>query len=242
MRRIDGLSKSPARKPVGHAVPAKETIVLTLRNAFLVGAGLIAATGLASQAFAQQKIEQSTRTHQMTVRLPDGSLEMIRYSGSQPPAITFRDGSDPAFPLIAAFDPFGTASPFADMERISAAMDREAATMMNNPRLFAQWPDGADDLMKVDLSRLPAGARGYSMISTTSGKGTCTQTMEYFNSGNGKPQVKTSSSGRCGALQGSAIRPTHATTPQSSPKHLPSGVIEASYQPNSKTVRTAGLF
>ena len=214
----------------------------TLRNTLLIGAGLIAAAGLAGQAFAQQKTEQSAQMHQMTVRLPDGSLEVIRYSGDQPPVISFRGNPDAASSLIAAFDPFDDASPFADMERISAAMDREMAAMLNNAPLLAQWPDGADNLTKIDLSRLPPGAQGYTMISTTSGKGTCTRTMQYFSTGSGKPQVKTSSSGSCGTLRGSGATPAHAIAPQPSSKRQPSGIIEASYQPNSKTMRTAGLF
>ncbi|OEC95555.1 MULTISPECIES: hypothetical protein [unclassified Rhizobium] len=212
--------------------------MLTLRNAFLISAGLIIATGLASQAVAQQKIEQSANTHQMTVRLPDGSLELIRYSGAQPPTITFRD--DPA--SMAGFSPFDDISPFADIERISAAMDREAAALMNDPRLFAPWPDGSDNLMKIDLSKLPAGVKGYTVISTTSGKGTCTQTVEYFSSGSGKPRVEKTSSGSCGPAQSPATRPAHAIAPQPSPSHQPSNVIQASFQPDTKTVRLAGLF
>ncbi|GAC1043547.1 hypothetical protein [Rhizobium sp. No.120] len=210
----------------------------TLRNTLLIGAGLIAASGLAGQAFAQQK--QSIQMHQMTVRLPDGSLEMIRYSGNRPPVVTFPGDPDAAF--ITAFDPFGDASSFAEMERISAAMDRETAAMLDNIRLSARSPDVSDNLMKVDLSGLPMGAKGYTMISTTSGKGTCTQTMEYFSSGRGKPQVKTTSSGNCGALQGSTAKPARAVSPQPTPKHLPSGMIEASYQPNPKTVGMAKAF
>jgi len=214
--------------------------VQTLRNTLLIGAGLIAAAGLASQAFAQQKTEQATQMHQMTVRLPDGSLEMIRYSGNQPPVVTFP--GDPDAALITAFDSFGDASPFAEMERISAAMDRETAAMLDNIRLFAHSPDASDNLMNVDLSRLPKGAKGYTMISTTSGKGTCTQITEYFNSGHSKPQVRTSSSGNCGALQGSTAKTARAPSPQPASKHLPSGVIEASYQPNPKTTGMTRAF
>lgn len=214
----------------------------TLRNAFLIGAGLIAATGLAGQALAQQKMEQSASSHQMTVHLPDGSLEIIRYSGNQPPTITFPGDPDAALRLFTTLDPFDAHSPFADMKRISAAMDRETAAMMSDARFFTPWPDGTDDLMKVDLSKLPKGAQGYTMISTTSGKGTCTRTMEYFSSGSGKPQIKRSSSGSCGTQQGSTAKPAHAIEPQSLPRDQPSNVIEASYQPNPKTMRTAALF
>lgn len=214
----------------------------TLRSAFLIGAGLIAAAGLASQALAQQETRQPAIRHQMTVRLPDGSLEVIRYSGDQPPAAEFRGASDPTSYTVTAFDPFDDASPFAEMQRISAEMDRETAAMFNNAQFLAQWPAGADSVMKVDLSRLPKGAQGYTMISTTSSKGTCTRFMEYISSGSDKPQVRTSSSGNCNALQSPAAKRAHAIAPPPLSKHQSSGVIEASYRPNSKTIRTAGLF
>ncbi|MGV1792837.1 hypothetical protein [Rhizobium sp. A37_96] len=214
----------------------------TLRSAFLIGAGLIAAAGLASQALAQQQTRPPATRHQMTVRLPDGSLEVIRYSGDQPPAVEFRGASDPTSYTVTAFDPFDDASPFAEMQRISAEMDRETAAMFNNAQFLAQWPAGADNVMKIDLSRLPKGAQGYTMISTTSGKGTCTRITEYISSGSDKPQVRTSSSGNCDALQSPAAKRAHAIAPPPLSKHQSSGVIEASYRPNSKTIRTAGLF
>ncbi len=214
----------------------------SLSKAFLITAGLVAAAGLAGQAFAQQPIDRSTAMHRMTVRLPDGSLEVIRYSGDQPPAVTFQGDPDPAFPFAAALEPFDSASPFAEMDRISAAMDRETAAMLNDARYLTQRSANAGNLMNIDLSKLPKGAQAYTMISTTSGKGTCTRTTEYYSSGTGKPQVRTSSSGSCGMAQHSPAEPAHVIGPRPSPGHQPANVIEASYHPNSKAIKTAGLF
>ncbi|TXI09934.1 MAG: hypothetical protein E6Q76_04840 [Rhizobium sp.] len=207
------------------------------RNIFLIGAGLIAAAACAGQAFAQPTSGQTSDMHQMRVRLPDGTLELIRYSGNRPPAVLFPNAPN----AVPASDALDDASPFADLERISAAMDRESAALLNDAPFLTRWPDG-DDLMHVDLSELPKGTQGYRMISTTSGKGTCTQTTEYFDRGGGKPEVKTSSSGNCGTLQGSPVKVVRSIAPHPAPKHQPPGVIEASYQPKSKSIRTAGLF
>jgi hypothetical protein len=68
--------------------------------------------------------------HMMTVQVPGGGVAEIRYTGDVPPQVVF----SPASMALGAFMPFGAffgpASPFATLDRISAPMDREAASLM----------------------------------------------------------------------------------------------------------------
>lgn len=172
------------------------------RTAALIGAAVPAAAGLAGASAGEL-----ARTHVLTVRLPDGSIEQIRYQGDQPPRISFGEESIPVLsPLVVRFGPD---SPFAVLDRMSAEMDREAAALWNDTaRLsdFALWPSGA--LTEADFGALPPGARGVSVVSTQSGGHVCTRTFEYFASPQGgRPRVVTRTSGDCG--------PDHRRSPPS---------------------------
>ncbi len=108
-----------------------------LRIAFLMSAVAIAAAELVGPAEAQTVAHKSTDTHVLVVRLPDGSLEHIRYAGDRPPQIRFDSQPDSGL-----FDPFWPSAPFADLDLISAAMDREAAAMMQQADSMMQASPG----------------------------------------------------------------------------------------------------
>ena len=133
----------------------------------------------------------------MTVRLPDGGVERIFYTGDTPPQVTFPAPSPVAY----------AADPFVIMQRISAEMDRESAAMMGQADAMmvdpmATAPLGTPDrLMTVNLGDLPAGARGYSFVSTMSGNGVCSRSVQITSRGDGaKPTVVTHTSGDCAAV------------------------------------------
>src|SRR6187402_217741 len=123
-----------------------------LCNLFLVG------SGIAAMAFGTAFADE--RMHEMTVRLTDGSIEHINYFGDRPPKVSV--GS-----MALIYDDL-FASPFSDMERILAAMDEQEASMMR----MAATPDGS--LTRADISKLPKGTNGYTVVSVTSGGRTCT--------------------------------------------------------------------
>jgi hypothetical protein len=214
--------------------------VQTLHNAILISIGIVAAAGLASGADAQQKINKSGNSHEMTVRLPNGSLEQIRYIGDQPPEITFPHLRALPFPSISIFDASDTGSPFADLERISIEMDHETLAMLSEANLLAQMPSSPDDLIKVGFGKLPPGTQGYTVVSSMSGNNTCTRSVRYFSSGNGKPRVETSTSGNCGATQSPTQKSLHALSPKPAFKQQQSKLVEASYHAGSKETQTAG--
>jgi hypothetical protein len=62
-----------------------------------------------------------------------------------------------------------------------------------------------DRLMQANLGKmtgLPAGVRGYSIVSTISGNGVCSRSVEISSRGDGaKPTVLTHTSGDCAGAQ-----------------------------------------
>jgi hypothetical protein len=141
--------------------------------------GGVAAIACVTAAAAAEK------QHVMTVRLPDGSVEHVRYTGDTPPRI-----------LVAA--PAAESDPFADMERISAMMDAQADAMMAH----------ASEMQRVAMTQAagaPAGQGGsYSYVSTTTVDGkTCTVSMQSQPGKAGaQPQMIRNVSGDgCSAVQ-----------------------------------------
>ena len=194
-----------------------------LHIAILVSAAAIAAAELVGPAEAQTVAHKSTDTHVLVVRLPDGSLERIRYAGNQPPQIRFDSQPDSGF-----FDPFWPSAPFADLDRISAAMDREAAAMMQQAdSMMRASPGNPTD---VGFNGLSAGMQGYSMVSTMSGNGVCTRSVRYFGSADGKPHVESSTSGNCSPGK-AAGAPLPAEAPRPTRKPKTSDVIEVNARP-----------
>jgi hypothetical protein len=184
-----------------------------IRTSLLVGVAAVAIAGLSGMASAQ-----SADTHVMTVQLPGGGTEEIRYTGNTPPQLVFTTG--PA--SLAGFDPmpslFGFEPPFAMMERISAEMDRQAAAMFARAdNLTAQVPSNPTQLTEAGLRGLPPGSASYSFVSTMSGNGVCTKSVEITSTGNGAaPRVVSRSSGDCGPQAG-------ATGPVNLPVARPPG-------------------
>lgn len=163
-----------------------------IRTALLAGVAA-SAIGLSGVALAQ-----SPQTHVLTVQIPGGVVAQVRYTGDVPPQIAF--GESPANVNFLAPMPslFGAGSPFAMLDRISAEMDREAAAMFREAdALAAQARSGQPT--ETSIGKLPPGSEGYSFVSTMSGNGVCTQSMQITSQGNGAPpRVVSHSSGNSG--------------------------------------------
>jgi hypothetical protein len=178
-----------------------EIAMQNFRSASLAGIAAVALIGSAGAAVAQ-----SADTHVMQVRLPDGGIGEIYYTGNVPPKVVIT--SAPAF--LAAFDPmpslFGPDSPFAMMERISAEMDQQMATMLARAEgLAVQARSGSPQAVETSFGNLPPGTTGYSYISTMSSNGVCTRSMQITSTGSGAPpKVVSHSSGNCGSESGAA--------------------------------------
>lgn len=162
---------------------------LTSKAAFAA----LASLAMAGAAMAAE----APRLHLLNVALPDGSVAHIRYAGDTPPRVTVAPAPRRWTPLALSdgFDP----APFAELERLAAAMDRQSAMMLAG---LDGWPAAPAALQPdfVAAGALPAGAVGYSLVSTTTANGTCTRAVEITSQGPGRqPKVERRSAGDCNA-------------------------------------------
>ncbi len=169
-------------------------------KAILAGTVAIMAAGAIAPALARDG-----QSHVMSVRLPDGTLEQIQYTGDTPPQVVVA----PA-PIAVAQPMFGPAinlgPGFAELEQISAILDQQAAAMM---RQVTEMPMMAEST----FGGLPPGTSGYSLIATNSGTGVCTRSVQItYRGGDAKPQMVSHTSGNCGPDQG-APAPTQLSAP-----------------------------
>lgn len=203
----------------------------TVRTVLLAGA---AAVLLASACGAA--VAKGPETHTMTVRLPGGGVEEIRYSGNVAPQVVVTPQYAPiGFGWPMAF--FGPDSAFAQLDRISAAMDRQMGAMLQDAQALAAEPGL---VTQVGVGNLPAGSERYSFVSTTSGNGVCAKSVEITSRGDGqKPQVVSKSWGDCGKGESGAGATSLAPT-----RSEPSGIREIRYAPRTPApaIREAGLF
>jgi hypothetical protein len=169
----------------------------SVRTTLLAG---IAAVAVAGSAWAAGS---HVTFHHMATALPGGGTAQIEYAGNVAPKVMISRDTQP----LDAFFPRVVFSPgFADMQQISAQMDRGIAQMqqqMNTmlhevnsemPALTA--PKG---LYQIGTGNLPRGMQSISVVSTASGNGTCMRSVEITTSANGKRNVVRHSSGDCGA-------------------------------------------
>jgi hypothetical protein len=165
------------------------------RPALLAGAAAVALAGLAGAAAAQ-----NPTSHVVTIALPGGGVEEIQYSGNVAPRIDFLPASAASFAPMPSM--FGPNSPFATLDRISAEMDRQAASLLAEARMLAREPS---QFGEAAMQSLPPGSRSYSYVASFNGNNVCTQSMTVTSQGNGQPpKVVTHSSGDCSAAGGAA--------------------------------------
>jgi hypothetical protein len=144
-----------------------------LRNALLAGAAVVILAGAAGFAEAQTP-DRSGAVHVMTVRMPNGMVQQIRYTGDVAPQIV----------LVPVAQP--VESPFAMMQRMSAEMDQQMAMMMQVFSPMMAQPSASAPIAAA-FGNMPAGA------------GVCMRSISVTYMGNGqKPQVVSQTSGNCG--------------------------------------------
>jgi hypothetical protein len=184
-------------------------------TAILAGFAALALAGTAALAAGN-----AVSFHEMTVRLPGGGLEHIRYTGNVAPEVIVDATPFGVFwPVPVGVAP---ASGFAAFDRLQAQMDRDMSNLLHEARAmesasFAERP-GLDE---AALKGLGPGSSSYSVVSFSSGGGFCTQSVRISTPANGgKPQVVSKRSGDCGAQSGGAAtsgdtasKPDNAATP-----------------------------
>jgi hypothetical protein len=202
----------------------KEIVMRITRIACLTG---VAAAVLAGYASLAQALTPQIQTHVLTLRLPDGRIEQVRYVGDVPPTVT--PGSDP---VAASFEPM---SAFAMMDRISAAMDRQAEALLrsidtarNNTGPNNTGPNNTGPNNTGPNNTGPGntgpGVGGFGLIPAMSGPGVCMRSVQITYTGNGQPHVVSQTSGDCGPAGGQATPATLPNPP--APKPAPN-LVEA---------------
>ena len=157
------------------------------RTWLIAGAAALALAGTTAIASAQA-------VHQLTVQLPGGGVEHIRYTGDAKPVVVML----PADPFAAAFaQPFWPSQAFAQMDQISAQMDRQMKAMLTEAR--AMQSAAQSGVLNASFGNLPRGTVQYTQISTWTGNGMCTRTVRMMEpQSGGKLQTVSSTSGDCG--------------------------------------------
>ena len=169
-------------------------------------AGLaVAGSAMATTPPKQTQPEATQAEHVLNIALPDGTIQQIRYSGDTPPAVVFTPVRQATVP-IAFGDPF--MAPFADFDRIAAAMDRQMDAILRQASTMAAQSVGPDG--KIDqaaFAKMPAGTVHYSFVSSSSGNGTCNRSVQVTSFGpNQQPKVVSQSSGNCAGI-GAPVTP-----------------------------------
>jgi hypothetical protein len=174
-----------------------------LRNALLAGAAVVILGGAAALAEAQTP-DTSGAVHVMAVRMPNGTVQQIRYTGDVPPRIVFV----PVESQVAQ----SMESPFAMMQRMSAEMDQQMAMMMRAFSPMMAQPSGGAPITAA-FGNMPAGA------------GVCMRSISVTYAGNGqKPQVVSRTAGNCGpaapasSVNAPAVAPQIVAPEQAAPK------------------------
>jgi hypothetical protein len=184
--------------------------------------------GVAAAAIAGVATAAALNTHTLTVRLPDGGVERIIYTGNVAPRVEVARAA--AVPIAwlgaAGFDD----TAFAAMDRISVQMDREMAAMLQRAdALESRALADQDDLRSVSASDMPAGARSFSYVSTMSGGGVCSRSVEITSTGEGqKPRVVSHSSGHCGPSAAPDMSRSMDVAPAATPDRA--GLVKTNYR------------
>jgi hypothetical protein len=181
--------------------------------ALRAGIAAIAAVGFAGLAGAQ-----TPQTQIMTLTLPNGGVAQIHYTGTVAPQVYISDAPAPVLTALPSM--FGADSVFAEMARLSAAMDRQAAQIFREAAALSAQPA---TINPTAIAALPASSQGYTFVSTITGNGVCTRSVEITASGNGAaPKVVSHTSGNCNAPGGLQVpaQQQPAPTPASAPNMI----------------------
>ena len=167
---------------------------------------LVGAAVLGLGAFALPAVGKDPAPHEITIQLPGGGTETIRYTGHVAPKVRF-DGTPFAIAWLAptAFD-FGPS--FAAFDQVAADLDRQMSALWRQAQTMANWPANGG-LSQAGLANLGPGTSAYTVVSQSFGNKVCTRVTEVTSSPNGgKPKVVSRTSGNCdGRPAGTVMEP-----------------------------------
>jgi len=150
--------------------------------------------GVAALAVMGAAVAVSHNSHVMKLDLPDGSIAQIEYQGDVAPKVVIAPALN--FVPVRWSDPFSAI--FTLFDRVAADMDRQTDRMMQQVRAlhFHPNPDGKIDL--AAFRAMPAGTVSYSFVSTGTGTGMCSRSVQVTLFGPvQQPKMVSSRSGDC---------------------------------------------
>jgi len=118
----------------------------------------------------------------MTIQLPGGGTETIRYTGDVAPRVSFFDA-----PFGVAWSSpftFGFGPSFVAFDQIAAALNRRMDALWRQAETMTNWR-ARGDLSEVTLESLGPGGSAYTVVSQSFGGQVCTRTTEITTSPNG---------------------------------------------------------
>lgn len=183
----------------------------------------IAAVALATSAgmAAVRSTDPAPPMHTLSVTAPDGSIARISYSGSIAPVVHFVRAPQRAAAVAPAW-------PFANVARISAAMNREMDVLMQQANMLSSPMLAMGPFYNAALLH-PMGQNGWPMIERASaGSGMCMQSVEVSRIGNAAPHVVEHMAGDCGKKEGMSAT---AFLPRNGEGHLIPLGPAATHQP-----------
>jgi len=185
--------------------------------------------GVAVAALVGFAVGESLNFHTLTVRLPDGGVEKVYYSGQIAPRLTVT-------PVLAAAPDWAGEAPVFDMQQASAEMDRDTTSLLQQAEALQAHALVASGGPRPTMLTAPDGARSFSFVSTLSGLGLCTRSVEVTSLGAGRnPRVVTHASGDCG----SATAPrTQTRAPVAAAPPAAPALQTASFSPAGKPAAT----
>ena len=160
----------------------------------IVGPVVIAATALFATGIAV-----AASRHVMNVALPDGAVARVEYEGEVAPRVTVL----PAARTAAAGTPVAITDPFAEMDQMFAAMERQHEVMMRQmAAMEAQAEAGATpgspvQQISVGGEGAPAGGSYSFVSSTTTSNGGCGHSVEIIQQAGAAPRRVERSFGDC---------------------------------------------
>lgn len=163
-----------------------------LHSAVLAGAAAIAVAGTA--------IAASRDVHTLNVSMPDGSVAHITYHGDVRPNVRV-EPAEAVLPLLAAFD-----GPWISLDRMAAQFDASIREMANNVGALSRAQGAGDGVNLAGLPKLPPGVVEYFSSTMSTGRGSCTRTVQVTAVGqNQAPKVLSSASGDCAPKPGQSM-------------------------------------
>lgn len=192
-----------------------------LTKLLLAGAGALTLTGVAVAA--------ADNHHIMNVVMPDGSVAQIHYVGNVAPQVVAVPAAQAVPVALVAADPF------AMMDRISYAMDRQMDALLQQASALQQAaPNG--QLSEAALKSLPPGTVSYSFTSYSSGNGaSCSQSVQVTALGhNQPPKVERQSQGDCSAVNTRKPTPAVIEAKPEAPRTTPVSLQKPADAPKAK--------